>query len=63
MNEPSQIQLSPEVLAEIDDLPQIRSGEWSRDYLAEQVLRNLLGLSSDYDLGDLTIVFAGEIVE
>ena len=57
------IALTKEVRDAIASLPQIKSGEWSKSYLTEQIYRNLLGLSADYTLTDLDVVFNGKILE
>ena len=57
------IALTKEVREAIAQLPQVKSGQWSKSYLMEQVCRNLLGLKADYSLADLTIVFKGEVIE
>ena len=55
--------LSVEVIEAIAALPQIKSGEWSKSYLSEQLWRNYLGLASDYELSDLDLIVEGAIVE
>lgn len=54
--------LSQEVIEAIANLPQVQSGEWSKSYLAEQLWRNYLGLSADYDWSDLDIIAAKQIL-
>jgi hypothetical protein len=55
--------LSAEVIAAIDALPQVQSGEWSKSYLAEQLWRNFLKMPADYDWGDLDLVAIHHIIE
>ena len=55
--------LSPEVIEAIANLPQVRSGEWSKSYLAEQLWRNFLKLPADYNWGDLDLVAINHIIE
>ena len=55
--------LSPEVVDAIATLPQVSSGEWSRSYLVEQLLRNYLGLPADYEWSDLELIASKRIAE
>ena len=55
--------LSQEVRDAIAALPQIKDKEWSKSYLAEQLWRNYLGLTVDYDLADLAMIAKAHIVE
>lgn len=55
--------LTKEVVEAIAKLPQIQSREWSKSYLAEQLWRNYLGLSSDYSVSDLDLISKGEVIE
>lgn len=55
--------LSPQVINAIAELPQVKSGEWSKSYLAEQLWRNFLGLPADYDWTDLQLIAKGKIVD
>jgi len=54
--------LSQEVLEALASLPQIKSGKWSKSYLAEQLWRNFLGLPVDYDKNDLQKIADGKII-
>ena len=67
----SRLDLTPEVLDAIKQLPQIDPNHelkttdddrWSIAYFVDQVLRNQLGLPSDYDTCDLELVLARKIV-
>lgn len=55
--------LTGEVLKAIDELPQVKSKEWSESYLSEQLWRNFLGLPADYNWADLQAISAKNIVE
>jgi hypothetical protein len=57
------VSFDPLVIAAIDQLPQIISGEWSRSYLLNQLAANWLSLPADYEWSDLDIVKGGGIVE
>lgn len=57
------IALTKEVRDAIAQIPQIKSGAWSKSYLTEQIYRNLLGLKADYNLADLSVIFSGESLE
>lgn len=57
------LSLSSELIEAIATLPQVSSGEWSKSYLVEQVLRVCLGLDSYYEASDLDLVSQGRIVE
>lgn len=55
--------LSLEVIEAIANLPQIKSQEWSKSYLAEQLWRNYLNMPADYSSADLEIIAKGHILE
>jgi hypothetical protein len=55
--------LSIEVIDAINNLPQIKSKDWSKSYLAEQLWRNYLGLPSDFNKDDLEIIAQGRILK
>lgn len=57
------VSFDPSVMAAIDALPQVISGEWSRSYLINQLAANWLNLPSDYEWSDLDIVRKGGVVE
>jgi hypothetical protein len=54
--------LSEEVLNAIAELPQVKSKEWSKSYLSEQLWRIFLGLPSDYNVSDLERIKDGKII-
>jgi hypothetical protein len=54
--------LSEEVLDAIAQLPQIKTREWSKSYLAEQIWRNYLGLPSKFNKADLEQIAQGRIL-
>lgn len=60
------IQISDRVLEEIRSLPQIKTSVdedgWTADYLIEQIVRNYLGIESDYDIHDIAMVLTKRIV-
>lgn len=55
--------LSQEVIEAISEIPQIKSGAWSRSYLAEQLWRNYLKFSADYQQADLDLIADGKLLE
>lgn len=55
--------LSQEVIDAIANLPQIKSKDWSKSYLAEQLWRNYLGLKADHDWSDLELVAAKQKID
>jgi hypothetical protein len=57
------IEISERILAKIESLPQIKSGQWTTQYFIEQVLRNSLKLDSDCDNYDIALVIHGHVIE
>lgn len=57
------VSFDPKVIATIDSLPQVTSGEWSRSYLLNQLAANWLSIPTDYEWSDLDIVRKGGVVE
>lgn len=57
------IALTQEVRDALSGLPQIKSGEWSKSYFVEQLIRIQLGLPAHYDRSDLELIAKGQIVE
>jgi hypothetical protein len=51
------INLSPDLLEHLDKTMQQQ--DWKRNYLVEQCLRTMFGLSSDYTLFELQQIIAG----
>jgi hypothetical protein len=52
-----QVTLSPQLIEKLDAVTSKQG--WKRNYLIEQTLRAIAGLSSDYSLFELEQIFAG----
>lgn len=57
------VSLSQEVRDAIAELPQFKSGQWSRSYWIEQLIRNNLGMPADYSQSDLELIANKQIIE
>jgi hypothetical protein len=56
-----QVTLSPELIQRLEEIQ--RQQDWKRNYLIEQALRVLLGMPSDYDEGDFSLIVKGRTVD
>jgi hypothetical protein len=55
--------LSSDLIEAINELPQIKSGHWSKSYLAEQLWRNYLKLPTEHSWEELEMIAQKQVIE
>jgi hypothetical protein len=60
---PTSVGFTSAIVAALDELPQVKCGEWSRSYLISQIILNWLRIEADYNDADLELIRKGHVVE